>query len=95
MIKLSVAYNENSEDFESNLKSAISNYEDVDLITYHENTLKGKKKAFKLKGGFSAKESPFAVIHDTDNIPVKAFYTEAGTCTVDEILKSINSILCK
>ena len=92
MITLSIAYNDNCEQFTKDMKDALTKYPLVKLVTFHENLLKERKKAFKLKGGFSARQAPFAVLHDEDKTPIKAFYSEAGTCTVDKILETLNTV---
>ena len=62
----------------------------VELQTYHEGLFKERKNAFKLKGGFSARHTPFAVLID-NAAPVMAFYSEANTCTIEEIMKALNN----
>ena len=85
-LTLTAVYDDTSEKFFANL---------VELIGLHENILKERKKAFKVKGGYSARKSPFAVLYDMDKNPVKAFYTEANECTVDNIEKTLDSfIIC-
>lgn len=49
-----------------------------------ERTRKGLKEAWKIKGGLSAKKSPFAAIYENDK-PIKAFYSEAD----NNIIKSL------
>lgn len=83
---LSVTYTEaleNWKDAVSNLLS--SKYPDVEINFFHEGKLKERRKAFMLKGGYSAKKSPFAVIFDVDKNPLKAFYSEVEECTIDNI----------
>lgn len=53
-----------------------------------ERTRKGLKESWKVKGGFAARQSPFAVIYDGEK-PVKAFYTEAD----DDIIESLINYL--
>lgn len=53
-----------------------------------DRTFEGRKKAFKLKGSFSAKQSPFIVCYDKDK-PVKAFYSEVD----NNIIKSLTDYL--
>lgn len=48
-----------------------------------DQTLQGRKKAFKLKGSYGAKLSPFAVI-ELDGKVIKAFYSE-----VEDVLESL------
>lgn len=48
-----------------------------------DRTRRGRKDAWKIKGGFGAKLSPFAVIYEGDK-PIKAFYSEA-----EDVIKSL------
>ena len=88
---LKVVYDNNSQTLVDELKSVLLNYPFIKLESYHEGLFKERKKAFKLKGGFSARRTPFAVLVNNDSEPVIAFYSEANTCTIDEILKALNN----
>lgn len=91
---IKAAYDDFSETFFNNLKKLIeSEYALIEVTGFHENILKERKKAFKLKGGFSARKNPFVVFFDCDNIPVKAFYSEANECTIDNIKKVLDSFI--
>jgi len=95
-ITLITIYDENSENYFDSLKDLVKRkYPLVELIGFHENTLKGRKKAFQTKGSFGARQTPFAVILDLNKNPIKAFYSEANECTVDNIEKTLDSfIIC-
>ena len=86
---LKVAYDDNSQHLVDELKKVLSKYPLVELQTYHEGLFKERKNAFKLKGG--ARHTPFAVLINNDSEPVMAFYSEANTCTIDKILKTLNN----
>lgn len=88
---LKVAYDDNSQHLVDELKKVLSKYPLVELQTYHGGLFKERKNAFKLKGGFSARHTPFAVLINNDSEPVMAFYSEANTCTIDKILKTLNN----
>lgn len=91
MIKLKVAYNDNSEKLIKKLEEIIpTKYAFVELETYHEELFKERKKAFKLKGGYSARKSPFAVLLNTDNVVIKVFYSESNDCTYEKIINTLN-----
>ena len=49
-----------------------------------EGSLKGKKEAFKLKGTWGARKTPFVAVFSNGNI-IKAFYSEAD----DDVIKSL------
>ena len=55
--------------------------------------MKERKKAFGLKGSFSARLSPFAVLYNSENNPVRAFYSEVNECTLDNIINNLNKYL--
>lgn len=91
---IKIAYDDSSESFFNDLKELIeAKYSLIEIIGFHENILKERKKAFKLKGGFSARKNPFVVFFDPENVPVKAFYSEANECTVDNIKKVLDSFI--
>lgn len=93
-IHLTAVYDENSENFYSELKEVIEHkYPLVELIGFHENKLRERSKAFKTKGGWSARQNPFAIAFDNENQPIKAFYSEANQCTVDAITKCLDSFI--
>lgn len=88
---LKVVYDDDSQTLVNGLNEILQNYPFVELETYHEGLFKERKKAFKIKGGFSTRHTPFAVLINNDSEPVMAFYSEANTCTIDEILKTLNN----
>lgn len=49
----------------------------------------GRKQAFKLKGSYGAKQTPFAVCMDKEK-PVKAFYSESEKDVVKSLIKYLN-----
>ena len=87
---LKVVYDDNSQILIDKLKSILSNYPLIELESYHEGLFKERKKAFGLKGSFSARLSPFAVLYNSENNPIKAFYSEVNECTLDNIIDNIN-----
>lgn len=87
---LKVVYDDNSQMLIDKLKSILSNCPLIELESYHEGLFKERKKAFGLKGSFSARLSPFAVLYNSENNPVKAFYSEVNECTLDNIIDNIN-----
>lgn len=85
LISLSVAYNDATSEFFRTLSEMMEkDYPQITFVGHNENTRKGRTKSFKLKGGWSARMNPFALISIEDK-PVKVFYTEAEECTVDNI----------
>lgn len=93
-ITLITIYDENSENYFDSLKDLVKRkYPLVELVGFHENTLKGRKKAFQTKGSFGARQTPFAVIMDLNKTPIKAFYSEANECTIDKIEHTLDSFI--
>ncbi len=90
---LKVVYDDDSQSLVNNLKKVLPNYPLVDMETYHEGLFKERKKAFKVKGAYSARHTPFAVLLDNDSKAIIAFYSEANTCTLDFIINSLNSYI--
>ena len=94
MITLTIAYDDNSESLIKDLQKLIAHkYPFITLKSFHENLFKERKKAFKLKGGFSARKNPFAVLKDSDNKIIKVYYTENNDCTESNILDTLNSLI--
>ena len=86
LLSLTVAIDDNSQNFLHELTEVIkTEYPEVELNSFHEGLFKERKKAFTLKGGYSARKTPFAVLFDVDRNPLKAFYTEVAECTVENI----------
>ena len=93
VLSLSMAFDESSQDLYKDLSILLDKYPSVDFIAYHEGLLKERRKAFMLKGGYSAKLTPFAVLFDLDRNPIKAFYSEVGECTVKNIKQYIDQFI--
>ena len=90
---LKVAYDDNSENLITKLKEVLEKFPLVSLETYHENLFKERKKAFAIKSEWGTRKSPFAILIDNDYTPVVAFYSEEGNCTVDKIIKALDSYI--
>lgn len=54
-----------------------------------DRTRQGKKNSWKIKGGFGAKLTPFAVIYE-DEKPIKAFYSETGEDVIKSLIDYLN-----
>lgn len=96
-----MAYDEKSESLYKTLKELLNQkYPDITFEGYSENSLKERKKAFGLKGGYAARLIPFTAVstivendEEKEEKPMKAFYSEVSECTIDNILKFIDSIV--
>ena len=88
-ITLTAVYDDTSEKFFADLVELIKcKYPLVELIGLHES-----KKAFKVKGSYSARKNPFVVLTNYEKIPIKAFYSEAEECVLDNIEKYLDSFI--
>lgn len=54
-----------------------------------EGTLEGKKKAFKLKGAWGARMTPFVAVFKGEEI-IKAFYSEADNDVIKSLIDYLN-----
>lgn len=94
MHTLSIAYNNDSKDFfQATSELLKNNYPQVTLSGYNESAFKSRNKAFKLKGGWSARMTPFVLITDEEGNPLKAFYSEAEECTIDNIKFYLDTLI--
>ena len=74
--------------FKKQVEDLVTKYPKLTFNAYDESHFQEKKKAFKLKGGYSARLSPFAVFKDAKHtIP---FYSESHDCTIDNISEILN-----
>lgn len=54
-----------------------------------DRTRRGRKDAWRVKGGFAAKLTPFIAIYEGQK-PIKAFYSETGEDVVESLIKYLN-----
>ena len=87
-MELIIAYNNDS--FLEKLKENLPNF--VTLTAYSENKRLERKKAFALKGSWSARKTPFVLFKD-DDLDVKVFYSEDNSCTVENIVNYITDYI--
>ena len=94
MYTLSITYNNDSKEFFHGISELLKdNYPQVTLSEYNESVFKSRNKAFKLKGGWSARKTPFALITDEEGNPLKVFYSEAEECTIDNIKFYLDTLI--
>lgn len=85
---LELAFNNNCLDFKNKLDIIVKEFPLIIYNAYNESYYKDKNKAYKLKGGFSARLAPFAVFKDDKHtIP---FYSESGDCNLSNIKEILN-----
>ena len=94
-MELKLAVNNDSIVLVNQLKQYIE--EKCPLITiecFNEDIYKEKQKSYKLKGGYGAKQVPFALLYDDVNKkPIKAFYSEVNQCYFDKIVECLKCYL--
>ena len=84
---LELAYNNDILDFKKQLEDLATIYS-VTIRTYNESHYLEKKKAYRLKGSYSARLVPFVISKDNNHeIP---FYSESNECTLDNISEILN-----
>lgn len=62
------------------------NYPKVQIETYDEDHFKDKKKAIMIKASCGTRLAPFTAVYDANKELIKAFYSEVGECTIENIL---------
>lgn len=90
-VKLQFVYNNDSLILAQDLM-AYAKEINLDIQGYSEELYREKNKAFKLKGGYSARKTPFALI-TVDGEPIKAYYSEVDECTFSNIKNGLESII--
>ena len=72
----------------------IHNFDDIpsEVLAYkpiiiNEGNYKEKKEAYKIKGRFAARKTPFIGIINDDNILIKGFYSEASDNVFKDFLE--------
>ena len=73
------------------LKTKESDFYNFKVIAYDEGHYKSKKDALQLKASCGARLLPFCAIYNDDKEIIKAFYSEVGDCTLNNILDFINN----
>ncbi len=87
-MKLYLAHNDVA--FENELRRFIeAEMQDVKFYAYDASYTNDKVRANRLKGGFSARQSPFAVLKTDNDKFLKAFYSEVDECTVKNIIHNL------
>lgn len=59
------------------------------FIFYNYNVLKERKKGATEMHKYGARKFPFAIIYDSENNPVKGFWSEAND-VINDLIKYIN-----
>lgn len=85
-MNIKIVYNSKTE----NLLQLKNDFPNINFIFYNDEYYKELKKAILLKAGLGTKLTPFCVIYNEDNIPIKCFYTEIKECNYNIIKKYLN-----
>lgn len=86
MLTLKIAFDEGSQNFFDKVYEMLEYAVHFDV--YKEDDFRFKKKAYKLKSSCGAKALPFAALYD-DKTLVKAFYSEVGECTLENVVAKV------
>lgn len=66
----------------------------IEVETYDELHYKDKKKAIMIKASCGTRLVPFVAVYNDDKELIKAFYSEVGDCTVNNIIKYLECQNC-
>ena len=83
---IKIVYNNKYKDL-LNLKS---DFPDIKFDFYDDEYYKHQKKSIILKAGLGTRLTPFCVLYNEDNTPMKCFYSEINECNCETIKKYIN-----
>lgn len=93
-MELKLAVNNDSVNLVNKLRQYVEeNCSLINIEYFNEDIYKEKQKSYKLKGGFGARQVPFAVLYDNEHKIVKAYYSEDNSCTFDNIVKHLNNFI--
>lgn len=85
---IKIIYNEDCQPFQNKITAFLwETYPKIQVETYDESHYKDKKKAITIKASCGARLLPFVAVYDSNKELVKAFYSETGDCTFDNIVK--------
>ena len=78
------------EEIEVSLTSIEASTPELKIEKYNENNYHERKKAFKIKGRYSARMAPFMLLTTDNKEYIKAFYSEDKGCTLERLISFIN-----
>lgn len=84
---LYVCYNDDCWNFLESVDKYCKDKE-IKVISYNESNYKERKKAYKIKGGYSARMTPFMLLMEDDKYK-KAFYSEDDGCTLNKLQRYV------
>jgi hypothetical protein len=88
-----IVYNEDCQPLQNRITAHLwQNFPKIQVETYDESHYKDKKKAIMIKASCGTRLAPFVAIYDDSKELIKAFYSETGDCTFDNIIKYLNDI---
>lgn len=92
MIVKIVFDNKESSIFQDSLQYEIySKFPNIEIETYNEDYYKEKKKAIMIKASCGTRLTPFVAVYNDNKDLVKAFYSEVGDCTIENIIKYLKN----
>lgn len=88
-----IVYNEDCQPLQNRITAHLwQNFPKIQVETYDESHYKDKKKAIMIKASCGTRLAPFVAIYDDNKELIKAFYSETGDCTFDNIINYLNDI---
>lgn len=88
-----IVYNEDCQPLQNRITAHLwQNFPKIQVETYDESHYKDKKKAIMIKASCGTRLVPFVAIYDDNKELIKAFYSETGDCTFDNIINYLNDI---
>lgn len=85
---LYICYNDSSRELPKLIQDL---YPELEVVSYDETHYSEKRKAYKIKGGYSARMTPFMLLLGKDKSFKKAFYSEDGNCNIQNLTEWISS----
>lgn len=92
MLSIVLCYNTSSDLLYGSLKTFMSDYPEVVFEAWNEDLFTERKKSFKVKGHFAARQTPFCGVFK-DSTGIKGFYSEANECTEENIKSYLKGYL--
>lgn len=86
---LHICYNDNCKDLVNQIQEK---YPDLKIHSYNENHYAEKRRSYRIKGGYSARMTPFMLLLGDDKSYKKAFYSEDNKCNLENLEQCLNSL---
>lgn len=88
-LTLYICYNDDCSEFPKQIQSK---FPELTINAYNESHYAEKKKAYKIKGGYSARMTPFMLLLGPEKTYIQAFYSEDDKCNLKNLEKCLTSM---